>query len=230
MRFSDGDLQIDYGLKYADLFDDSGDERALELAVPDRNISIIGLEVINNLRCIINTRDTEVAFKLMKYSLINYPHLQSLEINDVHSNRLECILSGSIDAFRKGVKKYVSTEASKVVELKGFIPSQECFDLLSCFLPSIQSFTCGIERGGRFDNSEVPQDYVVDLTQFKSLQVFYFDIQLVSIVSCLVKFEFIDGEKSYYQYRYEKDTMLEPISLEDIRNKKRSTISMITFK
>ncbi|KAI9269669.1 hypothetical protein EDC94DRAFT_599586, partial [Helicostylum pulchrum] len=231
MRFSNRDLQIYYGLKYADLFDDSGDERVFELAVPDRTISVIGPEVINNSTFFICITDSELAFKVLKYSLINCPHLQSLEIKGVNSPRQECILSSSKDRFRKRVEKYdptiVSTEALKVVKLKGFIPSQEYFDLLSCYLPGIQIFTCKSERGGRFDNSEVPRDCIVDLTRFKSLQVFYFDIQLVSKDSCLVNFEFMDGEKSYYQFKNKKDTIFESISLEDIQT---STAGMITFR
>lgn len=124
----------------------------------------------------------------------------------------------------------VSAEASKVIKLKDFIPSQEWFDLLSCYLPDIESFTCKSERVGRFDNSEVPRDYVVNLPRFINLQVFYCDIHIVSTDSCLVKFEFTDGEKSFYPFRDEKDTIIELISLEDIQKNQTSAISMITFR
>ncbi|KAI9273504.1 hypothetical protein EDC94DRAFT_655405 [Helicostylum pulchrum] len=175
MKFSGEYLSFYHGLNYADLFDDSGEEPVLELAVPDRTISVVGLKVINDFLFLMCIRHTELAFKLLKYSLINCPHLQSLAIIDLHSPPQEYILStNSIDVFRKGVKKYdpstVLTGTSKVVKLKGFIPSQECLDLLSCYLPDIQILTCGIGRRGRSNDSEVPQNYVVDLTQFKSLQ------------------------------------------------------------
>ncbi|KAI9273298.1 hypothetical protein EDC94DRAFT_580267 [Helicostylum pulchrum] len=139
----------------------------------------------------------------------------------------------------KRVEKYdpstTSAEALKAVRLKGFIPSQECFDLLSCYLPGIQRFACVSDRGNRFDDSEeVPRYYVVDLTHFKSLQKIYFDVQLIStgpqLDSCLVKLEYMDGEKSYYQFKNENDTTFESISLEDIQNNQTSTLSMITFK
>ncbi|KAI9242975.1 hypothetical protein EDC94DRAFT_666276, partial [Helicostylum pulchrum] len=173
MMFSGGNLSFYYGLNYADLFDDGGEDRVFELAVPDRTISVIGPEVINNSTFFICITDSELAFKVLKYSLTNCTHLQSLEINGVNSPRQECILSSSIDRFHKRVEKYnpsaILTEALKAVKLKGFIPSQECFDLLSCYLPGVQSFTCGSERGNRFDNNEAPRDYVVDLTHFKRL-------------------------------------------------------------
>ncbi|GAA5799962.1 hypothetical protein HPULCUR_005383 [Helicostylum pulchrum] len=235
ISFFGEDLRIHYGLNYVDLFDDSEGKLVLEMVVPDRTISVIGPEVINSLMFFMCVTDPDLAFKILKYSLTNCPHLQSLEINGVNTPRQECILSSSIDRFRKRVEKYdpvtISAEALKAVNLKGFLPSQECFDLLSCYLPGILGFTCKSERGNRFDNSEVPQDYVVDLTQFKSLQEFYFDIGLVSTsLTRLVKFEFTDGETSYYQFREKKDTMFESISLEDIQNNQTFFISLITFR
>ncbi|GAA5806894.1 hypothetical protein MFLAVUS_000242 [Mucor flavus] len=239
MRFSGGNLPFYYGLKYEDLFDRGGEERIFELSVPDRTISVIGPEVINSSSFYICTTDKELAFKLLKYSLINCSHLQRLKINGMDMPRQECILYNSIDHFRRQEILYdpstISAETLKAVNLKGLIPSQECLDLLSSYLPGIQIFTCTSERGNRFDDCGVPQNNVVDLTHFKSLQTFYFDVQLIltgpKVESCVVKFEYMDGEKTYYRFKNEKNAIFESISLEDVQNNQTSTIiDIITFR
>ncbi|KAI9258671.1 hypothetical protein EDC94DRAFT_613149 [Helicostylum pulchrum] len=234
MRFNGENISIEYGLNYADLYDDSGEERTLEFSVPDRTASIIGPEIINSLSFYICTVDPELTIKLLKYSLINCTHLQHVEFKGMNSPHHEFVLSSNIDYFHEGIETYdltaTSKENLKTVKLKNFIPSKEYIDLLANHLPDLQIFTCGGRLGGRFDNSEESQDHKLDLTRFKSLKIVYFDVQLVSIGSKLIKFEYVDGEEKFYQLKDKKDTSFEAISLEDIKNNQTTPIGTIVFE
>ncbi|GAA5816912.1 hypothetical protein MFLAVUS_010447 [Mucor flavus] len=230
MRFNGKNINIKYGLNYSDLYGDGGEE----FSVPDRTNSIIGPEVITHLSFYICTIDPELTIKLLKYSLINCPHLQHVEFKGMNSPRHEFVLSSNIDYFRKGEETYdlatTSKENLKTIKLKNFIPSEEFIDLLTYHLPDLQIFTCGGGLGGLFDDNEVPQDRIVDLTRFKSLKTVYFDTQLVSIGSKLIKFEYVDGEEKFYKLKDKKDTSFGSISLEDIKIIQTSPVSTVVFK
>lgn len=234
IRFRGKYISIEYGLSYSGFYGDSGEERVLEFSVPDRTNSIIGLEVINNLSFYICTVEPELTIKLLEYSLINCTHLQHVEFKGMNISRHEFVLSSNIGYFCEGVETYdlitTSKENLKTVKLKNFIPSKEFIDLLTYHLPDLQTFTCGCRLGGLFDNNEVPQDLIVDLTRFKSLKIVYFDVQLVSIGSKLVNFKYVDGEEKFYQVKDKKDTSFESISLEDIEKNQISPVDTIVFK
>ncbi|GAA5805075.1 hypothetical protein HPULCUR_010588 [Helicostylum pulchrum] len=228
MTFSDGDLRINYGLHHGDLYENRGEDLVFQLAVPDRTVSVIGPEVINVPVFVICIVDIELAFKSLKYLLVNFQHLQHVEFESIRPHH-EFTLSSSLDY---GEKDYnlstTSRENLKVVRLKYFIPSQEFIDLLNFYLPDIQNFGCGGRRDRQFNDKGVPRDYIVDLTHLQSLQIFYFDIQLVlndsKLNSCFIKLEYMDGEENYYQFTDEAYKKFKPISFEKLQTYPISTI------
>ncbi|KAI9252712.1 hypothetical protein EDC94DRAFT_620457 [Helicostylum pulchrum] len=227
MTFSGRNLRIVYGLRYTDLYDD----RSFQFSVPDRNVSIIGLEVINNLVFDIYIRiDIELACESLKCFLTNFQHLQLVEFKCMRLPSHGFTLTGCMDYFYKGQEDYdpstVLRENLKIVKLKNFIPSKEFIDLLSYHLTNVQGFTCIFERSVQLRNARASRDYVVDLTRFKSLQLFYFDTRLVlndsKTESCFIKFEYTDGKENYYQLT--ENGMFKRIPFEVPHNRTNPTV------
>ncbi|KAI9361882.1 hypothetical protein BD770DRAFT_441215 [Pilaira anomala] len=238
-----GELDFTYGMKYEDFYGNNEAEMpALDLAIPDKSASIIGLEIMNVLIFNICERIEGSAYKFLTYSLINCPNLQFVEYKAMNEPRHEfilCINPPDDHNYQHCTKKLDPSTTSqanlKVVKMKNFIPATDFLDLLSSNLPNINFMLCEYEFIRMSNDNQSPEHVVVDISNFKSLEVFYLNLQLLLFKRkssvCLVKFNYLDGDNCCYQLTKGKSTEIKPVSLEYIQNNlASSSVDSITFK
>lgn len=237
------ELSFTYGLKYEDFYgNDESEEPVLDLAIPDKSASIAGLDIVNKLRFHVAKTNEDSIYKFLNYSLVNCPYLQLVEYKGMNSPRHEFIIC--MDTFNrfdfsrtKHDPSTTSQENLKLVKVKNFIPSSDFLNLLTSYLPNINSIHCSCD----FYNHRLKEDditiqiEVVDLSNFKCLETFYFNLKFMWFEQessvCFIQFHYTDGDESYYQYiREEESFELRSVTSDFIKNHSSSSVSTITFK
>lgn len=128
-------------------------------------------------------------------------------------NNLACVsLSCTPDSVYEDIKEpYMTTffkalgaffKRVKVVKLNNLMPYQQLVDFFSSYELNIRNFTCENERSVVSNTNKLPEGYLTGLTGFKSLRLFYFDIQPVlnysNVESYFITFEYLNEEENYY--------------------------------
>lgn len=132
-----------------------------------------------------------------------------------------------------------SQENLKIVKIRNSLPRNEFLNLLATYLPNIKYmfFICDYDTHRSNDeDDDTIENAVIDLSNFKSLEIFYFDIRFMCFKQespvCFIKFQYTDGDESYYQYtRIEENDEFRSVSLDFMQDYQSSSpVSTITFK
>lgn len=176
-------LWFSYGLDCNDYTKDR--ETKIVLPIPDRNISVIGLEIIDDLEFIL-VRKTEIFEpNILRYAVHNCPNISSLRVKNWNWDSRYIV--------------EVQKNALKIKLTAPAIPSQEVLDLLSVFLPEAKVFkikgeNCQLRAMG---------ECIVDFTGFRFLEKLTIDTQSILDISAniaFVKFRFTDSNTiDYYK-------------------------------
>lgn len=115
---------------------------------------------------------------------------------------------------------------------EGWIPSTSILDLISNHLPNISYIVCEDKNiTGNYGISFARWD--MNLSKFKNLHVFYFDIRLISKECstdlCFIKFIYTDGTRVDYFCIMEEGLYLRPVSPAFLEKNKTSVYKSLTF-
>ncbi|KAG2196774.1 hypothetical protein INT47_009665 [Mucor saturninus] len=148
-------LNFLYGISQSDYTPDY-ENRSLfidELPMPDKNVSIIGPDIINKLLFIMINPTEIFTPDLLRYVVLDCPHASSLTItswNNYSSYEVEA-----------------EKDTTKIVLKASIMPSQEVLDLLSAFLPEAKKFKIETPRGC---DLFVASKFTIDFTRFRFLE------------------------------------------------------------
>ncbi|KAI9359156.1 hypothetical protein BD770DRAFT_409964 [Pilaira anomala] len=143
----------------------------IEFAVPDKTISVLGPEIINQLKFYVCSTNKELAQKVLEYALVNCPHFHDIEYHGMNTPR-----------HRPKQRLYPiarSEEVIKFIRINNFVPSFDVLNTLVSYLPSIRCFSCGTESFRGFGDEQTSQAILVNLSKSTNLELFYFDIRLI---------------------------------------------------
>ncbi|GAA5805523.1 hypothetical protein HPULCUR_011040 [Helicostylum pulchrum] len=178
-------LFVTYNLNITDLY---GSITA-DMAVPDKTISIIGPEIFDVLDFNLLSRYGGHVYRVLNYSLLNCPRLQSLNITHSILGRTRSSLS-----FRHNEDEFFSDQAScaiKFLEMERIRPAKNIFDLVTTHLRNIEILSFKAN-----DHCCKFSDLVIDLTGFKKLKRFKY----ISADDCFAK------ENTSFLIRYTNGT------------------------
>lgn len=143
----------------------------------------MGPGVINSWKFYICRLYPSIPYRLLMYALVTCPHLQYFEMISMKT-RLKIRLSPSQQIrdpceIKKNDPFGMSQDCLKFVRFEGFPRTQDCLDLISGYLPYIESILCvsPISGQSRFTTIFNLQSITLNLTAFQELKTFCMDIQ-----------------------------------------------------
>ncbi|KAI9339492.1 hypothetical protein BD770DRAFT_415248 [Pilaira anomala] len=229
MKYSKGILDFCYSIDYWDFGDNQ------KLVKPDKSITNIGLEIINQISFRMEVGSKHL--QLLKYALINCPRLQFVEYIGVGSRGTEFYLSTTTGPFKQFNDSLTKTEENiRVIRLFNLVPSTKFLHVLATYLPNLSFFTCGIKS--LFYHEKRPgRKILINLYEFKNLETFKLDMNLLSnetsesAYSWSLKINYTDGQKDLYQYSQEDyEIKLVPISSDTlVTAQKSSVVNILTI-
>lgn len=149
-------LRLSYGIYRWDLKDNN------VLLLPEARVSTVGLDTINSLTFVV-IQDTETfGRKLLNYIFTQCPQVTELEIHNWNPLSQYALNAIHLD----------DPNCSQMV-LKGPPPSQEFIDLISNYIPTLQTLNC---KGLVNPKRHIDNKYRLNLTKLANLKEFTFDI------------------------------------------------------
>ncbi|GAA5797215.1 hypothetical protein HPULCUR_002595 [Helicostylum pulchrum] len=170
-------LYFKYGLDYEDYFYDD-DCFVAQVVLPDKQRSMLGPDVINQLNFTIRLENEDTLCQVLKYALTNCPHLQQFTLENNN-----CQIFGSPRRPHQQLDYPTSMTLHQVVKKIKFVGmtlSHRILDLLSLYLPAVQEIVSelGDEHYNSFSNIK-NNDIVLDLSRLKQLSSFCLDIKTI---------------------------------------------------
>lgn len=186
---------------------------AFELPLPDIEKSLIGREVINNWSFLTTRSYPSTPYRLLKYVLINCPHLQFVDLYCTGTHQRIVLSYG--EKIRQQSQAHTShpsissQEYLKYVRFEGLPPTQEYLDLISSHAPAVESFICVDNTFNSYYNQAArqPTQFTFNLTAFKQLKLLHMSIQAAlqinttttdPVHSLFIHFKYGNGEEAYY--------------------------------
>lgn len=181
------DVLIEYGLTGEDFGEYPIQEaeeatKAFEFALPDREKSLVGPEVINNWSFGF-ARFSSVPYRLLKYVLVYCPHLQHFNLYCLRT-RYDIRLSSSSQNvwsrahIDKSGPSCTSQDSIKHVKSENFASDQEYLDLIASNLPNMKTITYAdrshISRYDTFQSAGLK----FNLTAFPKLKTFHMNTEV----------------------------------------------------
>lgn len=224
------------------------------MLLPDVDKNLIGLEVVNSWSLDIYRVYPSLPYRFLKYALLNCPRLQLLQLNCVITN-YNILLSPSryigdpYVELDKSNPAGTSQEYLKYVRFKGSPPTQDYMDIISRFLPNIDTIRCEYDdtsyKSAYNDARRNSTSLTFDLTAFKKLKSFHMDIEVVVDLqkkigelgnTLLLHFKYADeGEDDAFysiqkaDWSYQMTTISQQIILDYSQNEELST-KLVTFE
>ncbi|KAI9346376.1 hypothetical protein BD770DRAFT_446760 [Pilaira anomala] len=196
MSYSNGVLNISYGLKYQDMYrrNQDGDTRSdFELVLPDKTVSSVGPEIFNRIKfCLSTTNDQLLTYKILNYSLNNCPHLQYVKFVGTKDHYpLFYLHSTSVRAnfySNESLAPLTKTEENiKFIRILHFVPSYDFINMLATYLPNISYLDY------RSNHNEVTPSAFIDFSKLKNLEKFDLNVNRY----CKLKINYIDEKVSH---------------------------------
>lgn len=197
---SKGELDIAYTLELDEyrLRNETGTEQdSFSFDLPDTAISMIGFEIINEVKVTINLSNPMMPYKFLQFAITQCPHLSLFNFSYVNEPFDKFCISTGSKQDKNCLLPITPLQSMKVLTTVDFIPVKSCLDFFSsCFL-NIEVFICNCDTG----LIEPPHTLEIDITAFKNLKTFGYVLDLISDLDhmeAFVHFVYSDGDEAYY--------------------------------
>ncbi|KAG2208670.1 hypothetical protein INT47_007768 [Mucor saturninus] len=203
---SDDDIQTNYGIK---------------ITSPDRQISVIGLEVVNYMHVTMSDRHPDLPFKFIEYAFTHCPNLEYFHFGFLEEPAEEFCITTVINPRKLKINHQVTStnpqENMKVVKTADFVPSDEWLNFVVGFVPDIEIFALGDHNL----DSTTPDMTEIDLTCFKKLKTIYFLMEVISkgdANMAFIHFKYSDGDEAYFCQECANPLALNMVDLVNFQN------------
>ncbi|GAA5811279.1 hypothetical protein MFLAVUS_004712 [Mucor flavus] len=178
-------LYLVYGFEEAEDYED--ENPLLSFTLPDRSLSTIGPEIINQLELSLSEPVESNILNFLEYGFKNCINLQYLEVES-------CLVIQGCTEEKIGAIDDIQNNLN-MVHFQNGVPTADLLDMIYTHLPDIELLIFGSD-GSNYTMK-------LDLTPFKSLKRCYFILQQActdSYKSVSINFEYQDGKEQWHCY------------------------------
>lgn len=192
-------------------------EYDIKIALPDKQISIIGLEVINYMHVTMSDRHPDLPFKFVECAFTNCPHLEYFHFGFLEEPAEEFCITTVINPRKLKTNHQVTStnprENMTVVKTADFVPSEKWINFVVGFVPNIEIFALGDHNL----DSTTPDKTKIDLRVFRKLKTIYILMEVISKGDAdvaFLHFKYSDGDEAYFCQDCENTLVLNVVDLE----------------